>query len=62
MLQNCLGRRITLWGYEGQNEDRWVEIRLESEFRSHLCECFLADLPARGAGHPWRTMSYKASV
>lgn len=31
-LQNCPGRRITLWGYEGQKEDRWVEIRLESRF------------------------------
>lgn len=31
-LQNCLGRRITLWGCEGQKEDRWGEIRLESRF------------------------------
>lgn len=31
-LQNCPGRRITLWGWEGQKEDRWVGITLENRF------------------------------
>lgn len=59
-LQNCPGRRITLWGYEGQKEDRWVEIRLESRFPLPVSAFWQTRCPR--SRRPWRSVSFRASV
>lgn len=59
-LQNCPGRRITLWGYEGQKEDRWVEIRSESRFPLPGSAFWQTGLPEEQP--PLESVSFRASV